>query len=78
MLDTSLTAYEAWCQADAHAREVEVQLAEEWVAFDEMRGAAPTDALILETSRRRVHANEKLTEALAELQAARSAKRRII
>lgn len=58
----------AWKQADSRAREIEARLASAWEFFDRRRGPAPSSELLHEVTRRRRVAQERLDEAVREMQ----------
>jgi hypothetical protein len=66
-MDKSRTAYAAWKQADALARDMEAKLAETWERYEAKAGKPPTEELIKEVSALRAVANDKLTVALVEI-----------
>jgi hypothetical protein len=62
-------AFEAWRQADADARELELRLATAWEAFDEKSGPAPDEQLFARVALLRAIAHEQLTAVLEEMKA---------
>jgi hypothetical protein len=62
-------AFDAWRQADAHARELELRLAAAWKAFDEKSGPPPDEHLFAQVALFRAIAHEKLTTVLEEMKA---------
>lgn len=60
-------AHEAWKQADAEARAMELKLTAVWEQFEDKMGSPPGEELIQEVSRLRARANDKLTVALVEI-----------
>ena len=70
MTEPSRTAYEEWKEADAAARVAEQHLAHAWEEYFAHVSGAPSHKLILEVSRRRAVANERLSRAMSTLSAA--------
>jgi hypothetical protein len=68
--EPSRTAYEQWKEADAAARVAEQNLAHAWEDYFAHKERAPGHSLILEVSRRRAVANERLSRAMSTLSAA--------
>lgn len=67
MTEPSRKAYEEWKEADAAARVAEQDLALAWEGYFAHKSAAPEHALILEVSRRRAVANDRLSCAMSAL-----------
>jgi hypothetical protein len=66
-MTTPREAHDAWKQADAEAREMEMKLTQVWEQFEDRMGSPPGGELIQEVSRLRATANDKLTVALVEI-----------
>jgi ferric-dicitrate binding protein FerR (iron transport regulator) len=66
-LHRARAAFEAWQQADAHARELESRLASAWRAFEESVGPAPDKRLVSRVGLFRSIACEKLSAVLEEM-----------
>ncbi|HUR88259.1 MAG TPA: hypothetical protein VMZ74_04155 [Ramlibacter sp.] len=67
MTEPSRKAYEEWKEADAAARVAEQDLALAWEHYFSRKDHAPSHALILEVSRRRAVANDRLSRAMSAL-----------
>jgi hypothetical protein len=65
--EPSRRAYEEWKEADAAARVAEQRLAQAWESYFSHQGIAPAHSLILEVSRRRAVANDRLSRAMSAL-----------
>jgi hypothetical protein len=65
--ELSRRAYEDWKEADAAARVAEQDLALAWESYFSRKGHAPAHSLILEVSRRRAVANDRLSRAMSAL-----------
>ena len=70
MTEPSRTAYEQWKEADAAARIAEQRLAHAWEDYFAHKSSAPAHKLILEVSRCRAVANDRLSRAMSTLSAA--------
>jgi len=68
--EPSRTAYEEWKEADSAARVAEQHLAHAWEDYFAHKTGAPSHTLILEVSRRRAVANDRLSRAMSTLSAA--------
>jgi hypothetical protein len=71
MSDSARTAYEEWNQADVRAREAESRLGGAWQSYFDGKGRPPADELIQEVARLRAVANERLSFAMAAINAQR-------
>ena len=69
MTEPSRKSYEEWKQADAAARVAEQRLALAWENYFSHKGIAPAHSLILEVSRCRAVANDRLSRAMSVLSA---------
>jgi hypothetical protein len=67
--EPSRVAYEEWKEADAAARVAEQRLAQAWESYFSHKGIAPAHSLILEVSRCRAVANDRLSRAMSALSA---------
>lgn len=71
MGDRARNAYEDWNQADVQARQAESRLGQAWQAYFDGKGRPPADELIREVARLRAVANERLSVAMATIDAQR-------
>jgi hypothetical protein len=69
MSDRARNAYEDWNVADVQARQAEAVLGKTWESYFDGKGAPPTEELIHEVSRLRAAANERLSAAVAAIDA---------